>query len=55
MVSTYFIVMEPMTEREGINGGSWIDQETLLVFEDLRLYGDNSNKISKHVARKTNA
>lgn len=55
MVSTDFIIMEPMTERAGVNGGSWTDQETLLLLEALELYGDNWNEIAEHVATKTKA
>lgn len=54
-VSTDFILMEPMTERAGVNGGSWTDQETLLLLEALELYGDNWNEISEHVATKSTA
>lgn len=55
MVSTDFILMEPMTERAGVNGGSWTDQETLLLLEGLELYGDNWNEIAEHVATKSKA
>ncbi|GLJ29997.1 hypothetical protein SUGI_0593040 [Cryptomeria japonica] len=55
MASTDFILMEPMTERAGVSGGSWTDQETLLLLEALELYGDNWNEIAEHVATKSKA
>lgn len=38
-----------------MNGGSWIEQETLLLLEDVEFYGDNCNEIGEHVDRKSNA
>ncbi|KAH9300614.1 hypothetical protein KI387_012197, partial [Taxus chinensis] len=55
MTSTDFILMEPMTERAGVSGGSWTDQEILLLLEALELYGDNWNEIAEHVATKSKA
>ncbi|XP_042494678.1 SWI/SNF complex subunit SWI3D [Macadamia integrifolia] len=49
-----FILMEP-AEAPGVSGGSWTDQETLLLLEALELYGENWNEIAEHVATKTKA
>ncbi|KAF8405208.1 hypothetical protein HHK36_010108 [Tetracentron sinense] len=49
-----FILMEP-AEVPGVSGGSWTDQETLLLLEALELYGENWNEIAEHVATKTKA
>ncbi|ONK59623.1 uncharacterized protein A4U43_C08F8370 [Asparagus officinalis] len=47
-----FILMEP-AEVPGVSGGSWTDQETLLLLEALELFGENWNEIAEHVATKT--
>ncbi|XP_078430403.1 DNA-binding family protein [Wolffia australiana] len=52
MTSADFILMEP-AEVPGTGGGSWTDQETLLLLEALELYGENWNEIAEHVATKT--
>ncbi|XP_028772988.1 SWI/SNF complex subunit SWI3D [Neltuma alba] len=54
MSSTDFILMEP-AEVQGISGGKWTDQETLLLLEALELYKENWNEIAEHVATKTKA
>ena len=52
MTSADFILMEP-ADAPGTGGGSWSDQETLLLLEALELYGENWNEIAEHVATKT--
>ncbi|KAG9440961.1 hypothetical protein H6P81_021126 [Aristolochia fimbriata] len=52
MTSADFILMES-AEGPGVSGGSWTDQETLLLLEALELYGENWNEIAEHVATKT--
>lgn len=52
MVPADFILMEH-AEVTGANGGSWTDQETLLLLEALELYGENWTEIAEHVATKT--
>lgn len=52
MTSADFILMEP-AEGPGASGGSWTDQETLLLLEALELFGENWNEIAEHVATKT--
>ncbi|CAA6657585.1 unnamed protein product [Spirodela intermedia] len=52
MTPADFILMEP-AEAPGTGGGSWTDQETLLLLEALELYGENWNEIAEHVATKT--
>ncbi|MCL7045332.1 hypothetical protein MKW94_006344 [Papaver nudicaule] len=47
-----FILMES-AEVPGVNGGSWTDQETLLLLEALELFGGNWSEIAEHVATKT--
>ncbi|KAK4258661.1 hypothetical protein QN277_005085 [Acacia crassicarpa] len=54
MSSTDFILMEP-AEVQGVSGGKWTDQETLLLLEALELYKENWNEIAEHVATKTKA
>lgn len=54
MSSMDFIVMEP-AEVQGVSGGKWTDQETLLLLEALELYKENWNEIAEHVATKTKA
>ncbi|XP_010254885.1 PREDICTED: SWI/SNF complex subunit SWI3D isoform X2 [Nelumbo nucifera] len=54
MSTADFILMEP-AEAPGVSGGSWTDQETLLLLEALELYGENWNEIAEHVATKTKA
>ncbi|MQL83342.1 hypothetical protein Taro_015839 [Colocasia esculenta] len=54
MTPADFILMEP-AEVPGTGGGSWTDQETLLLLEALELYGENWNEIAEHVATKTKA
>ncbi|GAB2267300.1 hypothetical protein Dimus_002285 [Dionaea muscipula] len=49
-----FILMEP-AEASGAGGGTWTDQETLLLLEALELYKENWNEIAEHVATKTKA
>ncbi|OVA04519.1 zinc finger protein [Macleaya cordata] len=49
-----FILMES-AEVPGVSGGSWTDQETLLLLEALELFGENWNEIAEHVATKTKA
>lgn len=49
-----FILMEP-AEVPGTSGGSWTDQETLLLLEALELFSENWNEIAEHVATKTKA
>ncbi|WOK92280.1 hypothetical protein Cni_G00971 [Canna indica] len=49
-----FILMES-GEGPGLSGGSWSDQETLLLLEALELFGENWNEIAEHVATKTKA
>lgn len=49
-----FILMEP-AEVPGISGGSWTDQETLLLLEALELFGGNWSEIAEHVATKSKA
>lgn len=51
MVSSDFIIMESVESR-GASGGSWTDQETLLLLEGLELYSMNWNEIAEHVATK---
>ncbi|KAI3946144.1 hypothetical protein MKX01_024900 [Papaver californicum] len=46
-----FILME--SAEPGVNGGSWTDQETLLLLEALELFGPNWSEIAEHVATKT--
>ncbi|ERN17502.1 hypothetical protein AMTR_s00059p00072490 [Amborella trichopoda] len=53
MAPADFILMEPATEMPGVSGGSWTNQETLLLLEALELYGENWNEIAEHVATKT--
>ncbi|XP_042446750.1 SWI/SNF complex subunit SWI3D-like [Zingiber officinale] len=52
MARADFILMES-AEFPGLNGGSWTDQETLLLLEALELFGENWNEIAEHVATKT--
>lgn len=52
MTPADFILMEH-AEVPGTSGGSWTDQETLLLLEALELYGENWNEIAEHVATKT--
>ncbi|KAL5562961.1 hypothetical protein UlMin_032708 [Ulmus minor] len=52
MSSSDFILMEP-GEANGLSGGNWTDQETLLLLEALELYKENWNEIAEHVATKT--
>lgn len=52
MTPADFILMEP-AEAPGTGGGSWTDQETLLLLEALELYGENWSEIAEHVATKT--
>jgi len=52
MAPSDFILMEP-AEVPGMSGGSWTDQETLLLLEALELFGENWNEIAEHVATKT--
>ncbi|KAK9113134.1 hypothetical protein Scep_020653 [Stephania cephalantha] len=47
-----FILMESV-EVPGVSGGSWTDQETLLLLEALELFGENWNEIAEHVATKS--
>lgn len=54
MAPSDFILMEP-AEVRGMSGGSWTDQETLLLLEALELFGENWNEIAEHVATKTKA
>ena len=54
MAPSDFILMEP-AEVPGMSGGSWTDQETLLLLEALELFGENWNEIAEHVATKTKA
>lgn len=54
MAPTDFIVMDS-AEVAGASGGSWTDQETLLLLEALELFGENWNEIAEHVATKTKA
>ncbi|XP_074572186.1 SWI/SNF complex subunit SWI3D [Curcuma longa] len=54
MARADFILMES-AEFPGLNGGSWTDQETLLLLEALELFGENWNEIAEHVATKTKA
>ncbi|XP_062093123.1 SWI/SNF complex subunit SWI3D [Humulus lupulus] len=54
MSSSDFILMEP-GEIQGLSGGKWTDQETLLLLEALELYKENWNEIAEHVATKTKA
>ncbi|KAM6563139.1 hypothetical protein CsatB_023137 [Cannabis sativa] len=54
MSSSDFILMEP-GEMQGLSGGKWTDQETLLLLEALELYKENWNEIAEHVATKTKA
>uniref|UniRef100_A0A1D1Z7J1 SWI/SNF complex subunit SWI3D n=1 Tax=Anthurium amnicola TaxID=1678845 RepID=A0A1D1Z7J1_9ARAE len=54
MTPADFILMEP-AEVPGTGGGSWTDQETLLLLEALELYKENWNEIAEHVATKTKA
>ncbi|XP_008790351.1 SWI/SNF complex subunit SWI3D [Phoenix dactylifera] len=49
-----FILMDSV-EVAGASGGSWTDQETLLLLEALELFGENWNEIAEHVATKTKA
>ncbi|KAL5715214.1 hypothetical protein ACHQM5_017068 [Ranunculus cassubicifolius] len=49
-----FILMEP-AEVPGVSGGSWTDQETLLLLEALELFGENWSEIAEHVATKSKA
>lgn len=52
MTPADFILMEH-AEVPGASGGSWTDQETLLLLEALELYGENWHEIAEHVATKT--
>ncbi|KAJ0981916.1 hypothetical protein J5N97_010171 [Dioscorea zingiberensis] len=52
MAPADFILMES-AEVPGSSGGSWTDQETLLLLEALELFGENWNEIAEHVATKT--
>ncbi|CAD5183706.1 unnamed protein product [Musa acuminata subsp. malaccensis] len=54
MLPADFILMES-AEVPGLSGGSWTDQETLLLLEALELFGENWNEIAEHVATKTKA
>nr|XP_010936291.1 SWI/SNF complex subunit SWI3D [Elaeis guineensis] len=54
MAPTDFILMDS-AEVAGASGGSWTDQETLLLLEALELFGENWNEIAEHVATKTKA
>ncbi|XP_077233305.1 DNA-binding family protein [Tasmannia lanceolata] len=54
MTPADFILMES-AEVPSVSGGSWTDQETLLLLEALELYGENWNEIAEHVATKTKA
>ncbi|URD74538.1 Zinc finger, ZZ type [Musa troglodytarum] len=54
MLPADFILMES-AEVPGLSGGSWTDQETLLLLEALELFGVNWNEIAEHVATKTKA
>ncbi|KAG0462469.1 hypothetical protein HPP92_020945 [Vanilla planifolia] len=54
MTPADFILMESV-EETGVNGGSWTDQETLLLLEALELFGENWNEMAEHVATKTKA
>ncbi|PKA59837.1 SWI/SNF complex subunit SWI3D [Apostasia shenzhenica] len=54
MTPADFILMES-AEGPGVSGGSWTDQETLLLLEALELFGENWNEIAEHVATKTKA
>lgn len=52
MAPADFILMES-AEVPGSSGGSWTDQETLLLLEALELFGENWSEIAEHVATKT--
>ncbi|KAJ6802055.1 SWI/SNF complex subunit SWI3D-like [Iris pallida] len=54
MTQADFILMEP-AEVLGVSGGSWTDQETLLLLEALEIFGENWNEIAEHVATKSKA
>ncbi|KAK1268913.1 SWI/SNF complex subunit SWI3D [Acorus gramineus] len=54
MTSADFILMES-ADAPGASGGSWTDQETLLLLEALEIFGGNWNEIAEHVATKTKA
>ncbi|KAG0485156.1 hypothetical protein HPP92_009235 [Vanilla planifolia] len=54
MTPADFILMESV-EETGVNGGSWTDQETLLLLDALELFGENWNEMAEHVATKTKA
>ncbi|GMJ12797.1 SWITCH/SUCROSE NONFERMENTING 3D [Hibiscus trionum] len=54
MSSSDFILMEP-ADAPGLSGGSWTDQETLLLLEGIELYKENWNEIAEHVATKNKA
>ncbi|XP_075476255.1 SWI/SNF complex subunit SWI3D-like [Primulina tabacum] len=49
-----FILMES-AEADGVSGGKWTDQETLLLLEAIELFRDNWSEIAEHVATKTKA
>ncbi|RRT42900.1 hypothetical protein B296_00056804 [Ensete ventricosum] len=54
MLPADFVLMES-AEVPGLSGGSWTDQETLLLLEALELFGENWNETAEHVATKTKA